>query len=95
MRFRFALERTSLGQGRGTNPDRPRHGRRPSRNPRYAPEWLEGRLAPSGGDLGVIPGPVEVFDPVIDPPPVPTEPEIPEDPTLPPYPHPYPPNGPR
>lgn len=64
---------------------------RPIRNPRYAPEFLERKLSPSGLDAGAIPVDVAYTDPTAttsDTTTDPTDPgdPIPTDPTPPPDP---------
>lgn len=72
-----------------------RNARRTARNPRYAPEVLEGRLSPSG----FVPAycyyaPIEYNPAAVDPPPGPAPLPPTPDPIMPPYPAPIPPSGP-
>ena len=65
------------------------------RNPRYAPEFLERKLSPSGG-YATVPAIVMNYDGPANPVPDPTDPTTPTDPTdpTPPPGNPGGPNGP-
>jgi hypothetical protein len=79
-----------------------RNARNRTRNPRYAPELLEGRLNPSGfvptcctyAPVEYNPVPLEVNPTPPSPAPVPTPLPPAPDPILPPCPDPIPPGGP-